>query len=431
MTTETTFTAEENSNLISETIVSSDSLTSEITLTRENIEKYLSNKVKLINSQDGLDQFCYTSCNKNDSNIIMECRGIVFDKDTLISKCFPYTVEYTEQDDPEIKTLNLDLNSCQFYTSYEGCTIKMFNYNDKWYVSTNRKLNCFLSKWASKVSFGDFFVDALTYQFENNERLRENVKFEKGVDNPIDVFTTAVLDKNKQYVFLLLNNSENRIVCDSPEAPTIFHVGTFSNNDGNFVLSMDEDIYIPYPERHSFSTLEQIYDHVYKTDYQKTQGIVVFAPNNKQYKILNLEYRQLYDARGNEPSINYRYLQVRMDVDKNKMIRYLYPTFISNFEEYENYLYDTAKLIYRSYVDRFINKKNVTLPKEEYRIMSAAHTWYLSNRDENKISLLKVIDIMNEQQPTLLNSIIKRIKLENKKKLMEKNEVKKHKRLLV
>ena len=58
-------------------------------------------------------------------------------------------------------------------------------------------------------------------------------------------------------------------------------------------------------------------------------------------------------------------------------------------EEYENYLYDTAKLIYRSYVDRFINKKNVTLPKEEYRIMSAAHTWYLSNRDENKISLPK------------------------------------------
>ena len=99
-------------------------------------------------------------------------------------------------------------------------------------------------------------------------------------------------------------------------------------------------------------------------------------------------------------------------------------------EQYENYLYDTAKLIYRSYVDRFINKKNVTLPKEEYRIMSAAHTWYLSNRDENKISLPKVIDIMNEQQPTLLNSIIKRIKLENKKKLMEKNEVKKHKRLL-
>ena len=46
MTTETTFTAEENSNLISETIVSSGSLTSEITLTRENIEKYLSKSTK-------------------------------------------------------------------------------------------------------------------------------------------------------------------------------------------------------------------------------------------------------------------------------------------------------------------------------------------------------------------------------------------------
>ena len=62
--------------------------------------------------------------------------------------------------------------------------------------------------------------------------------------------------------------------------------------------------------------------------------------------------------------------------------------------------------------------------------MSAAHTWYKSDRNINKISLLKIIDIMNEQEPTILNSIIRRIKLENKKKNMEKNGDKKHVRLL-
>ena len=429
MTTQTTVTAE-TSILSSETNVSSDSLPSEITFTRENIEKYLANKVKLISSQDNLDQFCYTSCNKDDPEIIKECRGVVFDKDKLISKSFPYTTEFTEDDAKEINSLNLDLNSCQFYTSYEGCTIKMFNYNDKWYVTTNRKLNCFLSKWASKISFGDFFVEALNYQFENNERLRENVKFEKGVDNPVEVLSRCVLDKTKQYVFLLLNSADNRIVSDSPENPTVFHVGTFLNDNGNFVLSMEEDIYIPYPEKHSFTSFEQIYDYVYGINYKKTQGIVIFAPNNKQYKILNLDYKHLYNVRGNEPSINYRYLQVRMDSDKNEMLRFLYPSHVPNFEEYENYLYDTAKIIYNSYVDRFINKKNVTLPKEEFRIMSAAHSWYKSDRNTNKISLLKIIDIMNEQEPTILNSIIRRIKLENKKKMMEKNGDKKHVRLL-
>jgi len=77
----------------------------------------------------------------------------------------------------------------------------------------------------------------------------------------------------------------------------------------------------------------------------------------------------------------------------------------------------------------FINKQTVTIPKEDYRIMSIAHTWYQSDREHNRISVNKVIEIMNEQPPTLLNSIIRRIKLEKKKKLNE-NNTKDHKRLL-
>ena len=119
-----------------------------------------------------------------------------------------------------------------------------------------------------------------------------------------------------------------------------------------------------------------------------------------------------------------------MDDKKNDMIKFLYPSHIPMFDEYENYLYDTAKFIYKSYVDRFINKQTVTIPKEEYRIMSQAHTWYCSNREVNRISLNKIIEIVNEQQPTHLNSIIRRIKLEKKKKLQEKKEDKQHKRLL-
>ena len=426
MTTQTSITAD-NGTIVPETNIPTISSSTEIALSRENIEKYLSTKVKLISSQDGLDQFCYVSCTKEDSEIVKQCRGIVFDKDKLISKSFPYSMEYTENDNDELVSLNLDLSQCKFYNAHEGCTIKMFYYNNKWYVSTNRKLDCFSSKWASKISFGDFFVEALTYQFEYNKRLQENVTFEKGIDNPIEVFSNSVLDKTKQYVFLLLNNKENRIVCDSPENPTIFHVGTFINDNGNFVLSMDEDIYIPYPEEHYFKNFGEIYDYIYNLKHNELQGVVIFAPNNVQYKILNIHYKDLYNVRGNEPSINYRYLQLRMNLEKNEMIRFLYPANIPIFEEYENYLYDTAKFIYKSYVDRFINKQLVTIPKEEYRVMSTAHSWYQSDRETNRISLNKIIDILNEQPPTLLNSIIRRIKIENKKKAQDKTE---HVRLL-
>lgn len=430
MTSQTSIPAIDDSAITSETEVSPVSIPTDITFNRENIEKYLHNKVRLVNSQDGLDQFCYTSCDKNEPEIVKECRGVIFNKNELVSKCFSYTTEFTENDNDEIVSLNLDFNNCKFYTAYEGCTVKVFFYNGSWHISTNRKLNGFLSKWASKTSFGDFFLEALTYQFENNKRLKENHPFEKGVNDPIEVFSRCVLDKSKQYVFLLLNNSENRIVCNSPENPTIFHIGTFTNNNGEFTLSMDDDIYIPYPESHSFTKMKDIYDFVYSSNYMNIQGIIIFAPNNKQYKILNIDYKDLYNVRGNEPSIPYRYLQVRMDSDKKEMINFLYPSSIPIFDEYENHLYDTAKFIYTSYVDRFINKKTVTIPKEEYHIMSQAHTWYQSDRDHNRISIDKIIEIINIQKPTHLNAIIRKIKLENKKKLQEKKEDKQHKRLL-
>jgi hypothetical protein len=131
----------------------------------------------------------------------------------------------------------------------------MFYFAGKWYLSTNRKLDAFRSKWASKESFGSFFKKALEYEFENNERLRSSVDYNPEKDDAIERFQ-SVLDTSKQYMFLLLNNNENRIVCSVQEKPTIFHVGTFVN----FELKMDEDVYLSYPKKHDFIDIDELFD---------------------------------------------------------------------------------------------------------------------------------------------------------------------------
>jgi hypothetical protein len=377
--------------------------------TRTNIEA-LGTSVRLVDSdpESGLDLFCYVSCKKNDSDLLKQCRGVIFEGNDLVLKSFPFTIEYTENDNEEILK-NINLSDCMVYDSYEGSIIKIFYFKNKWFVSTNRKLDAFRSKWSSKESFGFFFNKALEYQFEVNERLRENVPYNKEVDNPIQALT-SILDTNKQYMFLLLNNGENRIVCNEPSEPSVYHVGTFINES----LSVDEDIYIPYPKLHNFSSLDEIYEYVDSVDYKVKQGVHIFAPNNVQYKILNLDYQELYTARGNEPSINYRYLQVRMDSKKNEMLRFLYPQNIQSFDDYENILYDVSKKIYDGYVKRFIKKQFVTLPAEEFKVMSLAHEWHQSDRTNNRISNAKIIELLNDQTPTNLNRIIRRIKLERK-----------------
>jgi hypothetical protein len=193
---------------------------------------------------------------------------------------------------------------------------------------------------------------------------------------------------------------------------------------------MKIDIGISYPEKLSFKSFEEIYDYVYNIDYNKLKGVIIFAPNNFQYLILNKTYYELYNSRGNEPSIKFRYLQVRMDNDKVDMLKYLYEDKIKDFEEYENYVYDLSQIIYQAYIDRYIKKLYVTLPTEEFNIMKEAHDWYLLDRN-NKISYSKIIEILNRQKPTNLNKMIKRLKFKNNDVEKEKKPyVYSHKRLL-
>ena len=379
---------------------------------RPNIESVPSH-IRLVDSdeENKLDLFCYINCNKTDPDFLKCCRGVVFNEEKLILKSFPYTTEYTENNNKEEISANIEsiFKDCVFYNSYEGCLIRVFYFKNKWYISTNKKLDANRSKWSSKQSYGVFFQEALHQEFQKNEKLKNNVTYNEETDreNACDIFFESVLDKSKQYMFLLLNNSENRIVCLEPLNPTIYHVGTFVNGE----LSLDENIYIPYPEKLEFTNINDVYNYVDKINYDILQGVVIFAPNNIQYKILNNTYFKYFNARGNEPSIKFRYLQVRMDPENNKMLHELYPHMKKDFEEYENYIFDASRVIYNAYVDRFIKKLYVTVPVEEFNTIKEAHKWYLEDKTSHRITYEKIIELLNIQTPTNLNKIVKRLKL--------------------
>ena len=223
----------------------------------------------------------------------------------------------------------------------------------------------------------------------------------------------STLDKSKCYCFLVRNTSDNRIVCDNPSRPTLYHSGTFKISDYDY-FSLEEDIGIPTPASHKFDTWDELVDfvdnHISK---ENLQGLIIFDGKN-HIKVINKSYKYFFNIRGNEPSVKYRYLQVRMDNKMTDDLYELYPRFIDQFESYENILYGIAKNVYESYVERFIRKKYVTLPKEEYQIMRACHSWHLEDRVKNRMSLRKVIEKMNEQTPTNLNKMIRHVMQEEK-----------------
>ena len=103
----------------------------------------------------------------------------------------------------------------------------------------------------------------------------------------------------------------------------------------------------------------------------------------------------------------------------------------SEFEEYENIIYAIAQMIYTCYVDRYIKKQWVTVEIEEFNVIRKCHSIYEADR-QNRITLKKVIDVLNEQSPTNINKMIRRFqnKKNNKHTQRVPTNVDKQKRIL-
>ena len=386
----------------------------EYELTKKNIIS-MGNKVRLTDSDEptGLELYCYVHCSSTDDKLLQQCRGVVVHGDTVIMKAFPYTVELSQCDTENIsESLSEDFSKCTFYDSHEGTLIRMFYFGNKWFTCTHRKLNAFRSKWASRESFGSSFKRALEYEVSVNPELKNAIQ--DGDEGLLEKFQTT-LDKEKQYMFLVRNCPENRIVCTAPLNPTVYHVGTFV--DG--VLSLTDKCYIKYPTQRHFKNLEELTEYVDSIDIRYLQGIICFASDNKQYKIVHKEYQEFFRARGNEPSIKFRYLQVRMNRRTSDILYHLYPDLQSTFEEIENSIYDISKTIYTAYVQRFIKKRFVTVPAEEFAVIRECHKWHEEDRVVNRISVDKVINIFNQQTPTNINRMIRRFRTEKDTKVVQ------------
>ena len=405
-----------------------------LTLTRHVVDELVKNdKIRETDSEEetGLQLYCNINGNPELTGFERECRGVVFCGDKLILKAFPYPIETDTTDVDTLDVIKTKLSSndvdnevdnevdngardnCMCFESHEGALVRMFYFGSKWYTCTHRKLDAYRSKWASKTSFGQSFDNGLQSEVEVNEKLKNAIP--EG-DNPLLMRFQSLLDKSKQYMFLIRHNAENRIVCQEPDRPTIYHVGTFVEGK----LSMSENVYIPYPKRYYFKDINELTECVNNMDPRFLQGIIVFVHGNVQYKVLNTYYRDYFKIRGNEPSIPFQYLRIRNKREDRELLEYLYPHMKERFKSYENSLYTIAQRILEVYKSRYIYGEILPLrPIQEFKILSACHAWHKQDKARNRIHLNKVIEIMNMQPATSLNFLIKQLEIEKKARFVD------------
>lgn len=334
---------------------------------------------------------CHSVEDKKESGRVKKCRGTIFDSyGNVILETYPRTEEYIEN---EFDCVNIEDDSKSdmvYYESHEGCLIRMFHYDDQWFICTHGKLNAFESKWSSYKSFGLMFREALDYLDHNSSEFHDFLKCSD--DRDIINRFESKLNTNRQYMFLLRNSDENRIVCDSPSHPTVYHVGTLVKGKLNFV----DELYVPKPKKLKFRCKTELIDYVSNVNYREIQGVIGFDINGCVIKIYNKIYMDYFNIRGNRMNIVYRYLELRHDRDHVDKLLRLYPEYAIVCENLEFYIEGQIRYIYRSYVDRYIRKQYVIVPKFHYKVLRKCHEWFLDNRAKSnfvRITISKVRDI--------------------------------------
>ena len=109
------------------------------------------------------------------SELENECKNIILDKNLNILVYTSNSLYYN--DDAKFFTINNNINinyTKEIYESYEGTILTIFNYDNKWYLSTRKCIDADLSKWYDKT-YKILFCETINDTFENfTNKLNEN-----------------------------------------------------------------------------------------------------------------------------------------------------------------------------------------------------------------------------------------------------------------
>ena len=91
-------TEAQQSSLETHVFPTTPSKSNDESFTRANVEA-LGNLIHLVDSDKdtGLDMFCYIKCFNDSPDMLKQCRGVVFHKDEIVMKAFPYNIEYNDR----------------------------------------------------------------------------------------------------------------------------------------------------------------------------------------------------------------------------------------------------------------------------------------------------------------------------------------------
>jgi hypothetical protein len=375
-----------------------------------------------------------------------EKRSFVFVNEKMYFSGYPYSLELTKKDISKFQQ-DFDLfSNFRFFEANEGTMIRVFYVDEKWYTSTNKKLDAFTSKWAAKKNtFGIQLYDAICLLFDEEKIIESDFKkkIEITKENLNNIWEKS-LEKDKKYFFLLKPCEEERIVCLTSK-DRLKNIGILDKNN---ILSLDEDVSLTFPTKQKtilisrpkerfFESEENFLEELDKLneyecpgfmaicikDFKTSEDISKNIERSFHVRIFSDKYKYLFSLRDNVPSLRFRYFQLSFLKTKESLHDKDSENYQKAFFALENFcnLYKDAfnktevdSFIWKIVTDLFLKYQSFYVRHEKFEIsptikstMSTIHNEYIESQYKKKTDPKRISDIVSCLKPTFLNKLIK------------------------
>lgn len=352
------------------------------------ISKREAKNVKIFNQFLDLYLLHYTRCRNDSPDILKKIRGIIvcLKQKKIVCQSLPYTTEL----------LPVQVNKSYFtkkieriYSFREGTILRLFYY-DGWKVSTHHRISASSSTWSTHINNTKNFND----MFEECCR-KEN-------------FDLNNLNKDWCYVVFMIHHN-NTVICTNQPRYAINFVAAYDVKQNMRFIKNEEIIENPvpgmsYPGMDELQTTEKIVKSNNREEIaailskkaesinrKDAGGLMIIFEDGTSLKIMNTKYKSYLEAKGNEPLVLARYIQIRMSfpssctADSDARQKYnqtlrkfmkLYPDQKDKFYEMDVKLCSISKIIHSHFVSRFVNGEYLSLDPKTYRFLKRIYEKY-------------------------------------------------------
>ncbi len=380
---------------------------------------------------ENLKLYHYDTCDNLSSEELQSTRGIIKNNSVIVCKTNSFIPEIRTDDTEGINQFITPLISnsknTTFYEAQEGSIVRLWFYKEdenkekhRWFLSTHKRINAFASKWGSRSTYGETFLNCIS-KFNFDEVKTKNNKNKSWADDSDEDETNIstqpqdtifekfcnTLNKNFIYNFLIRNTDSNRVVVKGYTDPEIFCLGFYDKSKGfTYVSPNEKKFIIPSLPSYSYISLDKMLCDIEKFNIFQKAGILLVTSEGKFIKLVNEKYDKLFKLRGNVPNILVRYLELRLKEEEKCEYFYLYSEKIDEFKNIEVILNDICKNVFKKYLARYIYKQFAILPPSQFKIITKLHQLYKS-KSITKVTYDEVVKVVDNLPSNELYNIIK------------------------